>query len=101
MRGIASYRLAGILTMLAISFVATLALGAGGCLTVGALPMAERGVTAQFVDRSHKGDRLSLPTDIGTRQAPSAPPAVMIGCEPAFSPLSAAGRVNTSGRCIA
>ncbi|MGH6665031.1 MAG: hypothetical protein ACREB2_09025, partial [Pseudolabrys sp.] len=95
------YRLAGILTALAIGCVISLALGVMVGLAVGARPVTERGVTTQFVDRTHKGDRLSLPTDIGARHVPSAPRKVMVGCEPAFSPLLAAARATGEGRCIA
>ena len=98
MRGFAAYLVAGILVVRAMDFVAP---PAGLGLAIGAWPVTERGAPTPFVDRTHKGDRLSLPTDVGKQQAPSAPPAVMIGCEPAFSPLSASARANSSGYCVA
>ncbi len=100
MRGIASYRLAGIAAVLAIGFVASVGLGVTLGLAVGARPVTEPGMITQFVDRTHKGDRLSLPTDVGARRAPSAPEAMMIGCEPAYSSLLKPARGTSSGRCI-
>ena len=98
MRGIALYLLAGILVVLAMDFVAP-PVGLG--LAVLAWP-AERDVTTQFVDRTRKGDRMSLPTSAGKPQTPEKPPAVMIGCVPLFSPLSASARIsNMPGRCVA
>jgi hypothetical protein len=98
MRGIATYLMAGILVVLAMDFVAP-PVGLG--LAVGASPMTERAAPAQtqFVDRTHKGDRLSIPTSVGKQQVPQQHPAVMIGCDPPFSRLSA--RVNIPGRCVA
>ncbi len=98
MRGIASYLLAAILVVLAMGFVAP-PLGLG--LTVGAWTVAERAATTQFVDRTHKGDRLSLPAAVGKQRTPTTPPAVMIGCDPPFSPLSASARATNPGRCVA
>jgi len=97
MRGLASYLLAGILVMLVLDFIAP---PAGLGLAIGAQPATDRVVMPnQFVDRTHKGDRLPLPTDIGRQQTPHAP--LMIGCEPAFSPLSTSARVIVAGRCVA
>jgi hypothetical protein len=98
MRGMASYRLAGIAMVLAIGFVGSLGLGVMLGLAVGARPVTERGAITQFVDRTHKGDRLSLPTDVGREQGP--PAAVMVGCEPAYSSLLKP-TATSSGRCIA
>lgn len=98
MRGLASYLLAGMLVVLAMDFVAP---SAGLGLAVRAAPVAELSATTQIVDRAHKGDRLSLPASAGEQKTPEQPPAVMIGCDPAFSPLSASARANISGRCVA
>jgi len=98
MRGLASYLLAGILMVLAMDFAAP-PVGLG--FVVGASPVAERSAKTPFVDRTHKGDRLSLPASVGEQQTQEPPPAVMIGCDPAFSPLSASARANISGRCVA
>lgn len=97
MRGVASYRLAGI--AMALGFIASLGLGVMLGLAVGARPVTEPGMLTQFVDRTHKGDRLSLPTDVGTQQSPAPPP--MVGCEPAYSSLLKSARSTNSGRCIA
>lgn len=101
MRGIVTYLMAGILVVLALDFVAPPV----GLIAVDAKPVAMRDAITQFVDRTHKGDRLNQSTDVGKQQAPretpSAPPKIMIGCDPTFSPLSASARANVSGRCIA
>jgi len=97
MRGLASYLLAGILVMLVLDFIAP-PVGLG--LAIGAQPATDLAVVPnQFVDRTHKGDRLPLPTDIGRQQTPHTP--LMIGCEPAFSPLSTSAHVIVTGRCVA
>ena len=98
MRGLASYLLAGILVVLAMDFFAP---PAGLGFVVGATPLAEPSATTQFVDRTHKGDRLSLPTPVGEQQTPAPPLPVMIGCDPPFSRLLALARTNVSGRCVA
>jgi hypothetical protein len=98
MRGLTSYLLVGIVVMLVLDFIAP-PVGVG--LAVGATPAAGYAVPQQIVDRTHKGDRLVLPTDIGTQQTPSLPPKVMAGCDPTFSPLLTSARVSTAGRCIA
>jgi hypothetical protein len=98
MRGIVSYLLGGILVVLAMDFVAP---PVGFGLVVGAWPVAARGTTTQFVDRTHKGDRLGLPTAIDKRRSPITPSTIMVGCDPAFSPLSTSAQTSASGRCIA
>jgi hypothetical protein len=98
MRGFATYLLAGILVVLAMDFVAP---PAGLGLAVRATPVAELDATTQFVDRTHKSDRLSLPASAGEQQTPEPPSPIMIGCDPPFSRLSASARVNVSGRCVA
>ena len=97
MHGFAAYLLAGILAVLAMDFVA---LPVGSGVAVRATPVAELSATTQIVDRTHKGDRLNPPTSVGVQQTQEPPPAaVMIGCDPPFSRLSA--RVNIPGRCVA
>lgn len=66
--------------------------------SVGARPLAPAGMTAQGVDRSHKGDRLDMPA-VRVGKQPVPPAKLMNGCEPAASPLSASGDVT--GRCAA
>lgn len=99
MRGKMLYRLAGIAVVLTIGFVASLGLGVMLGLAVGARPVTEPGAITQFVDHTHKGDRLTLPTDVGTQQA--LPATAMVGCEPAYSSLLKSSRTENSGRCIA
>jgi hypothetical protein len=79
MHGIASYLLAGILAVLVTDFVV---LPGGFGLEVRARSVGERSATTQFVDRNHKGDRLSPPPSGGMQT-----PAAMIGCDPPFSLL--------------
>ena len=98
MRGFASYLLAGILAVLALDVMAP-PVGLG--LAVGAWPAVQHEKIIQIVDRTHKGDRLVTPTADGKRPVQIKPPGVMVGCEPAFSPLSASARANFSGRCVA
>ncbi len=92
MRSSGIYLAAGILVVLAMDFIAP---PAGLDLNVAAGPVLERGSTIQFVDRTHKSDRLALPPAVGK------PPAQLVGCDPVFSPLSAAARANISRHCLA
>ena len=96
MRAIMGYPLFRVLMILAMGLV----LGTGLGLAVGARPVAERGAVIQHVDRTHKGDRLDLSATVGMRPVPKRPMAVPEGCEPAFSPLVAAGKASITGRCI-
>jgi len=98
MRGLASYLLAAILVVLAMDFFAP-PVGLG--FVVRATPVAEPNAIPQFVDRTHKGDRLSLPTSFGEQRAPEPPLPAMFGCDPPFSRLLASARTNVSGRCVA
>ncbi len=98
MRGLASYLLAGILVVLAMDMVSP-PVGIG--LSFGAWPAVEAAPLAQVVDRAGKGDRLRTSTTVSKRQELQTPPAVLIGCDPAFSPLSASAQANFSGRCVA
>ena len=65
MRGFASYMLAGILVVVAMDFIAP-PVGLG--LPVGAWPTVEQGSLVQSVNRSHKGDRLNVPTAVDKSQ---------------------------------
>ncbi len=98
MRGLTSYLLAGILVMLVLDFIAP---PAGLGLAVGATPAVGYAAPNQIVDRTHKGDRLVLPTEVGKQQTPIPLPKVMVGCDPAYSPLLTSARASTAGRCIA
>lgn len=98
MRGFMSYLLAGIMVVLALDMVAP---PAGFGLAVGAWPVAKGNAAVQFVDRTHKGDRLQVPTASDRRLMPPGAPATLIGCETVFSSLSAGARLNFAGRCLA
>ena len=69
-----------------------------GALAVQAWPVASTGQPLQQVNRTHKGDRLEIPmTRLGKQ--PVQAPKILIGCEPAASPL--AGTAAIPGRCAA
>ena len=96
MRAFMRYPLFRVEMVLAVGLV----IGTGLGLAVGARPVEERGAIIQHVDRTHKGDRLDLPATVGMRPVPKRPMALPEGCEPAFSPLVAAGKASVTGRCI-
>jgi hypothetical protein len=96
MRGFSIYLVAGTLVVLTLALV-LLTVGPG--ISVNAWPVAAQGSTVQSVDRTHKGDRLTIPvTTVDKRPAPDRPQKVMVGCDPAFSPLTASP-ANFPGRC--
>ena len=96
-RSFVSFILASALVVLAMKMIAPpTQLG----LAVGAWPSGGP-APSQVVDRSHKGDNLQLPTANGRRKLPHNAPAMLTGCEPVFSSLSAGARANFAGRCIA
>ena len=86
----------GVLVVLAMDVIAP---PTGFGLAVGAWPAVD--VTPQVVNRAHKGGKLLLPLANGRRKTPPHKPAVLIGCEPVFSSLSAGARANFPGRCVA
>ncbi len=98
MRGFVSYLVAGIMVVLALDLIAP-PVGLG--LSIGAWPMAERDSSLQSVDRTKKSDRMPVPTAVGKQQGPRKPPAMLVGCDPVFSPLSASAHANFAGRCVA
>jgi len=98
MRGFASYVIAGVLIVLAMDFVAP-PVGLG--LALGARPAVDRDAVVQTVVRAHKGDRLRQPPTLGKLPHSQSSPAILVGCDPVFSPLSASARANAPGRCIA
>jgi hypothetical protein len=98
MRGVASYLTVGALGALAMQLVAT---SAGFGLEIGARPVADPGMPLQIVDRSHKGDRLRVPALARRPELSNKSSPVLVGCDPVFSPLSAAARANVPGRCVA
>ena len=97
MRAFTGYILIGVPAALAMGVVTV----AGLDLAVGARPMPERGAVIQHVDRTHKGNRLDLPTALGSRGlAPKQPIPLPEGCEPSFSPLVSADRSSVTGHCV-
>ena len=97
MRGFASYLVAGILVVLAMDFAAP---PAGLGLARGAWPAGEPVPVARMVVRAHKGDRLPMLPTSGKLPVQQKAPAMLVGCDPMFSPLSASAKVNSPGRCI-
>lgn len=91
-----SFVMASALVVAAIEVIAPPTLG----LAVSARPSGGT-APSQVVDRSHKGDKLQLPTVDGQRKPPRNAPAMLTGCEPVFSSLSAGARANFAGRCVA
>src|ERR1041384_2735015 len=98
MRGFVSYLLGGILAVLALDMIAP-PVGIG--MAVSAWPSVEAPAVRTVVNRAPKGDRLPIP-DVTVRK-PNAPEKqpLLIGCEPAFSPLSVSAQLNYPGRCMA
>ena len=101
MRGFALYLLAGILVVLAMDMVAP---PIGLNLSIAAWPAVAP--AEQVVDRAGKGDRLQVSRSVINRheldqQEPANRPAVLVGCDPVFSPLSVSAQANFAGRCVA
>ncbi len=93
MRGLAPYLLSGFVVVIALDFLAP---------PSGRLSAATLSNTAQSVNRANKADRIPLPVaTVGKRLGPNKAPAILAGCEPVFSPLSASARANFAGRCLA
>jgi len=95
MLAVAPYVLAGGLVLLALD-VAAPPVGFG----MPSIAWPSVGDSApQIVNRSGKGDRMPLTM----AKSPPAPALrhVLVGCEPVFSPLSAAAQQNLPGRCVA
>jgi hypothetical protein len=97
MRAFTGYILIGVPAALAMGLVSVAGVG----LAVGARPMPERGAAIQHIDRTHKGNRLDLPTTLGSRgPVPTQQIALPDGCEPAFSPLVSVDSSNITGHCV-
>lgn len=97
MRGFVSYLIAGILVVLTLGMIAPLV----AFSPVGASPaVSNSNAPLQVVDRTNKGDR--VPVTTVSKQKPEAPrpPALLAGCDPAFSPLAASARANFARSCI-
>lgn len=71
---------------------------AGIGLAVNAWSVVPPGDTMQYVDRTNKGDRLNMSVTTIDKQR-RAPAKILVGCDPAFSPLSASASANFPGRC--
>ena len=95
MRGLMPCILAGIVLVVAMDIVAP-PLGLGPAVTAHSATDPNR----QIVDRTRKGDRLPL-TKANGRQTPPGASPIPVGCEGAFSSLSAGARANFPGRCFA
>lgn len=97
-------RMAGALgaAVLAVLFVALVPfVGAG--LDAGADPAKAPAVT---VNREFKGDRLPLPVGLSIARGPfglqqTRPGEIPLGCDAAFSPISAPALASLYGRCMA
>ena len=97
MRTFTGYVMIGLLAVTAMS----LATIAGLDLTAGARPMPEQGGLIQSVDRTHKGNRLDMPAQVGS-ETPKVKQQIALpeGCEPAFSPLMSPDRPTVTGHCV-
>jgi hypothetical protein len=98
MRGLISYLVAGAMIVFALDFIAP---PIGFRLPVKAWPTVQSGAIIQSVDRTHKSDMLVMPAALAKRPNMTQPAKVLVGCDPAFSPLSASAHANFPGRCVA
>ena len=69
--------------------------------------VSTRSMSEQIVNRSHKADRLILPTkairDVGPSHPAREPvkaPRILPGCESALGPTSISARLNYPTRCL-
>ncbi len=102
MPNFAAYVTAGGLLVMTIDFIAP---AARTGLPVAARPTIDRKIAqviTQYVDRTHKGDRLTLPATVADkRHTPVRHSSkALIGCDPVFSPFSPAARLNFPRRCV-
>ena len=101
MRRVVSYSIAVLFLATAIGVLVPL-FGFG--LPFGASATVEPGGSVQSVNRTHKGNRLSVPVSAEQRQQTPTPTrtpgTIMVGCDPAFSPLAASAQANFSSRCV-
>jgi hypothetical protein len=95
MRGFVSYLIAGIFVVLALGMIAPLV----AFSPVGASPAVSNSAL-QVVDRTNKGDRVPVTTVSKQKPEVPRPPALLAGCDPAFSPLAASARANFARSCI-
>jgi len=99
MRGFAAGLVAGAMMMAATTLVASPAIFD---LAAGAQATSGQGAPMQWVDRTHKGDRLTGRIPFLPQQPPARKPErILTGCEPAISPLSVSARAgNFPRRCV-
>jgi hypothetical protein len=93
MRDFMSYLIAGVLLVLAMDFVAPFGPSASAWPELPVKPIE------QIVNRGGKGDRLLVPTAIKPQQ-PQKRPTMMVGCDPAISPMSVSAYANFAARCV-
>jgi hypothetical protein len=100
-------RIAGALgtTFLALFFVGLIPFLAAGPSAGAGLAVPSPAFT---IDRTYKGDRLPLPSEINSavsrievRPQSQMPKEIPVGCDASFSPVSAPGLAHIFGRCAA
>ncbi len=96
MRSVVSYFLAGAVVLLVMDVVAP---PAGIGLQLDAWPSVNE-AAHQTVNRADKRDRLPLPIARKPMSPAQQPQHLLVGCEPAFSPLLAAAHTNFAARCV-
>jgi uncharacterized membrane protein YedE/YeeE len=99
MQGFVAGLVAGVVMMTATTLIASPAVFGFG---TGTQQTSFRSAAVQWVDRTHKSDRLDA-TDRVRRDRPAArkPEQILAGCEPAISPLSVSARAgNFPRRCV-
>jgi hypothetical protein len=102
--------------LLFFRFAGTLGMTALGLVIVGLIPFLSNEPSAGAVltpgvsvNREFKGDRLPLPSDINSAVSQNdirsqrrglMPAEIPVGCDPAFSPVSAPRMAYFYGRCM-
>jgi hypothetical protein len=102
MHGFGTNFLAGLFLGAAVAVLAPLAatdLAAGVARTDAVQTKFE----VQTVNRASKTDRLHNPQRAtrGDDESKSKPVKILVGCDPAFSPLSKGASMNFASRCVA
>lgn len=100
MRGFAAGLVAGALIMAATKLFALPAMFDD---TAGPQAGTRQSAVMQWVDRTHKGDRLDAADYFLPERSPARKPErILTGCEPVISPLSVSARAtNFPRRCVA
>lgn len=98
MQGFVAGLVAGAVMMAATTLIAS---PAGFEFGAGAQPTNVRGAAVQWVDRTHKGDRLDATDRVQGEQPPARKPEqILAGCEPAISPLSVSARNGRASMAV-